>query len=235
MDTAEQTGCDDRDTFDRALDQAAEGLGLRVEPFRRTLMWAHFQCMLEANRQFNLTRITAPADAAVKHYADAISLLCIPGIEAAGLLAVLDVGTGAGFPAVPLAIMCPAWRITAIDGTAKKVRFVAQTLTALGLTNVEVIHARAADYARTRAQPFDLVLMRAVAKLAPALEEVHRLIAPGGQVVFYKTASLADSERSAGDRAARRRGLQPLEPVDVTLSSVQGPILRRFIRYRRGP
>jgi len=224
----------DQDQFDRAFNRAIEGLGLQVEPAQRALMWAHFQHVLEVNRKFNLTRITSPADAAVKHYADSISLLCVPGLNATGSLAVLDVGTGAGFPAVPLAIMRPAWRITAIDSTGKKARFVSETITRLGLLHVESLQVRAVEYAHKTRRPFDLILLRAISKLAPALEEVHRLVGRGGLVVFYKTASLADSERLTGDRAARSYGLQPLEPIDVTLASEQGPIQRRFIRYRRG-
>ena len=229
----EPPNCGDRDTFDRALDKAAAGIGLRIELAQHALMWAHFQYVLEANRQFNLTRITAPADAAVKHYADSISLLCVPGIEAADPLAVLDVGTGAGFPVVPLAIMCSPWRITAIDGTAKKVRFVAETVAALGLANVEAHHMRAADLGRQMGRWFDLVVLRAVAKLAAGLDEVHGVVRPGGEIIFYKTAGIAGDELAQGHRTARKLGLQPLDPVDVSLPAPEGPIRRRFIRYER--
>jgi len=229
----EPPNCCDRDLFDKALDKAAEGMGLGVNRAQRAMMWAHFQYVLEANRQFNLTRITAPADAAVKHYADSVSLLCVPDIHSGGPLTVLDVGTGAGFPAVPLAIMCREWRIVAIDGTGKKVRFVAETVAALGLANVEARQVRAADLGRQMAERFDLVVLRAVSKLAAGLDEVHRVVRPGGEVILYKTVGIARDELAQGNRTARKLGLQPLDPVDVSVPSPEGPILRRFIRYRR--
>jgi len=137
----------DHDVFDAALCRAVAALGLAVDQGQRARMYAHFRRVIEANRVFNLTRITAPADAAVQHYADSLSLLAAPWIDAGGPLTVLDVGTGAGFPAIPLAIVCCHWDITAIDGTGKKARFVAETAAALKLTNVRAGHARAADLA----------------------------------------------------------------------------------------
>jgi len=224
----------DQMLFEGALVEAVEGLQLQITPPQFALMWAHFQQVLEANRKFNLTRITTPATAAVKHYADSVSLLCLPGIDPAGPLTVLDVGTGAGFPAIPLAIMCPAWRFTVIDSTGKKAQFVAEAIAKLGLTNIEALKARAVEYAHTTSRQFDLVLLRAISKLAPALDEVYRLVASGGQVVFYKTPSLKESEQLAGDQVARSFGLQPLDPIDLTLPFGQESIQRRFIRYQRG-
>lgn len=223
----------DLDLFNQSLEQAINGLGLQINSNQRTMIWAHLQLVLEANRQFNLTRITSPADAAVKHYADSISLLCIPGIDPEKPLTVLDVGTGAGFPAIPLAIMCPAWWITAIDSTGKKARFVAKTIAKLGLTNVQATQARAIEYAHATSQQFDLVLLRAVSKLAKALEEVHRLVAPAGQIVFYKTPGLDADELHSGHKAAQTLGLKPLDPIDLTLATEQEHIQRRFIRYIR--
>ncbi len=173
---------DDHDRFQTALVEATRAVGVALTDEQRGLMWEHFRLVVQANRQFNLTRITSAADAAVKHYADSLTLLAAPWIDADGgrPLRVLDVGTGAGFPAVPLAIARPDWRITAIDSTAKKVRFVAEAVGRLGLTNVEARHARAADLARSKQERFDLVLLRAVSRIAAGLDEVHRLVPPGG-------------------------------------------------------
>ena len=196
-------------------------------------MYAHLQRVARTNRQFNLTRITAPADAAVKHYADSLTLLAAPWIDADRPLTVLDVGTGAGFPAVPLALMCEHWEITAIDGTARKARFVADTARALGLDNVRARHARAADLARGQPGTFDLVVLRAVSKIAAGLKEVHPLIGPGGAVVFYKTGHVDEEELTAGSNVARSLGMQRIEPFHVSLPSPDGPIERQLIRYER--
>ena len=119
------SGTDDRQAFEEALLAACSAIRLSLTEPQRELMLAHYRRVVEANRHFNLTRITSPADAAVKHYVDSLTLMASPWVEADRSLTVVDVGTGAGFPAVPLAIMCPQWQILAIDGTGKKARFVA--------------------------------------------------------------------------------------------------------------
>ena len=107
----------ERDVFAAALIEACSAMQLPISNSNIDLMWAHFFRLTEANRHFNLTRITSVAEAAVKHYADSLSLLAMPLVGSRDRLSVLDVGTGGGFPAIPLAIMQKAWHITAIDGT----------------------------------------------------------------------------------------------------------------------
>lgn len=220
---------DDRAQFDEALTAALAAIGVAVDAPRRERMWHHFERVVEANRQFNLTRITSPADAAVKHYADSLALLAAPWAPDLAF-DVLDVGTGAGFPAVPLAVAQEAWQVVAIDGTGKKARFVAETAATLGLANLEARHARAADLARQRVAPFDLVLLRAVTQLAPGLEEVRDLVRPGGAVVFYKSGSVTTEEQQAGDAAARRWGFAG-DVFRLQLPAPEGPIERQLIRY----
>ncbi len=223
----------DRTQFAAALAAATAPLALQPDEAQESLLWAHFERMCEANRRFNLTRITTPADAAVKHYADSLSLFAVPGIDRGRPLAVLDVGTGAGFPAVPLAIVCPAWRITAIDGTAKKVRFVAECAEALGLGNLVTRHARAADLIATMPARFDLVLLRAVSKINPGLVEVQPLVRPAGRIVFYKTVAMEAGELTAGRNQAAFLRLKMLEPFDLDIPTPEGPLHRRFIVCER--
>jgi 16S rRNA (guanine527-N7)-methyltransferase len=197
-------------------------------------MWRHFTLVVEANRQFNLTRITTPVDAAVKHYADSLTLLTTGWADRDAALAVLDVGTGAGFPAVPLASACPNWRVTAIDGTGKKARFVGEAAGALGLTNLTAVHARAADLARRGESTFDLILMRAVTQIAPGIEEIHSLLTATGAVVFYKSGTISKEELAAGAAEAQRRELSGVSIHTLQLPSPDGPLERRLMRYGRG-
>lgn len=225
----------DRDAFETALKRATGAINLVLDEKQLTCMWQHFTLMVEANRRFNLTRITDPAEAAVKHYADSLSLLATPWANPADPLAVLDVGTGAGFPAIPLAAVCENWSMTAIDSTGKKARFVSDAGAVLGLPNLNVRHVRAADLARHWELRFDLVLMRAVAQIARGIEEVHSLVNPTGAIVFYKSAEIRKEELAAGAAEARRRGL-----AAVTIHALQLPISgatleRRLIRYARSP
>jgi 16S rRNA (guanine527-N7)-methyltransferase len=222
----------DREVFDRALCEAAAAIGLHPPADQRERMFEHFDRMVETNRQFNLTRITRPAEAAVKHYVDSLTLLACPWFDADQPLTVIDVGTGAGFPAVPLAIVCPRWSITAIDGTAKKARFVSETAAALGLANLHVLHARAEDLKPGGGERFDLVLMRAVSPIATGLKRVGHLVGPSGSVVFYKTPGLDERELSDGRRIAHRLGLQLIDSFDVTLPAGERPLERRLLRFR---
>ena len=224
-------GADERRAFADALAAACSAIGLSPTQRQRELMLAHFERVVEANRHFNLTRITSPADAAVKHYADSLTLLAAPWIEAGQSLKVIDVGTGAGFPAVPLAIMCPQWRILAIDGTGKKARFVAETAEQMGLTNLEALHSRAADLSCEGGRLYDLILVRAVGRIAGVLRDVRHLGGPGSRIVFYKTNKIEAAEMKDGTREAKRLKLSPGEPFDVELASPDGPLRRRLIRF----
>jgi 16S rRNA (guanine527-N7)-methyltransferase len=178
-------------------------------------MFAYHAAVVETNRLFNLTRIVEPAESAVKHFADALGLL--GWIEARGVSVkfLLDVGTGAGLPAVPLAIVRPDWSVTAIDSTAKKVRFVAETCARLGLTNVMAEQRRAGEWRPERR--FNLVTFKAVGDLSGCVEQSVHLVQHGGHVVVYKTAALSDEERAAGLRVARKARLEVLEPYRYRL------------------
>ena len=217
--------------FCEALDRAARAMGLPLTDAQRDAMFAHFGLMTEANRRFNLTRITSPAAAAVKHYADSLSILGAPWLDLQRPLTVLDVGTGAGFPSVPLAIVRPDWQITAIDGTGKKARFVAGVAEALHLANLDARHIRAADYAGMA--EFDLVVLRAVGAIEASLREVAPLAGPGGTIAFYKTTDLPARELELGNRRAGKLGLEPLEPFDVCIPGEGEELRRRLIAYRR--
>lgn len=233
MDTAAPLPADAADEFMVALTRAVAGLGLESPPLQQQRMWQHFLWMTEANRHFNLTRITSPANAAVKHYADSLTLLCTPWVDATRRTRVLDLGTGAGFPAVPLAMACAAWKVTAIDGTGKKARFVAEAVTEIGLQNLDAIHARAADLSKTHRGVFDLILVRAVGKIAPMLVEAAPMLAADGAIVFYKTASMPADELRDAEKAAHRLHLQGPQVHSVGLTAADEPLPRRLIRYAR--
>jgi 16S rRNA (guanine527-N7)-methyltransferase len=222
---------DDRQEFREALQLATKGMGLSLTDAQQDAMLAHFGLMSEANRHFNLTRITSPTDAAVKHYADSLAILRAPWLDQERSLKVLDVGTGAGFPAVPLAIMRPDWQVTAIDGTRKKVRFVEETGQALKLQNLHAQHVRAADYPHKA--EFDLVLLRAVGALEASMNEAWRLVAAGGAIAFYKTASLALRELELGNRRASSLAFKPLKPLLLTITGPEEHLHRQIVAYRR--
>ncbi len=195
------------------------------------IMYAYYAGVVHANRRFNLTRIADAAEAAVKHFADAISLL--GWVKTNGLSAsrVLDVGTGAGFPAVPLAIMRPDWQVMAVDSTAKKVRFVAELSARLDLRNLSAEHRRAGQWRPH--QPFDLVTCKAVGTLRKCVEQARELVKPSGYAIVYKTDAVSDEERQAALQVARRLPLQVLEPYRYRLRLGDETIERTLWVFRR--
>jgi 16S rRNA (guanine527-N7)-methyltransferase len=141
------------------------------------------------NRTFNLTALRTPAEMVTGHLLDSLAVL--PHLPPGALL---DVGTGAGFPGLPLAIARPDARHVLLDSNLKKTRFVQHAALELGLANVEVIRARAEDF-RPQA-PFPVVMARAFAPLPRLLRLLGHLCAPGGRVLALKgpaaEAELAD-------------------------------------------
>lgn len=118
-----------------------------------------------------------------------------------------------------------------MDGTGKKARFVAEAATALGLANLQAIHSRGEDLARIGGGPFDLIVIRAVGRIAEVLGRLRGLINAGISVVFYKTDKIQPREVSDGIRQARRLGLAPAQPFEIELPAPHGPMRRRLIRF----
>jgi 16S rRNA (guanine527-N7)-methyltransferase len=131
------------------------------------------------NRTYNLTAITKPEDMVTHHLLDSLAV----NPELQGTM-IADVGTGAGFPGLPLAVLNPERRFTLIDSAGKKIRFVSHVAHALGLTNVEGLHARVESLRPER--PFDTIVTRAFAPLPEMLEKVAPLCGPATRVLAMK-------------------------------------------------
>ena len=150
----------------------------------------------ECNRQVNLTRITGRTDFELKHAADSLSIFhAFPELLTAPV-ELADIGCGAGFPSLILALAAPALRVTAIDSTGKKTAFVASAAARLGLTNVRAVHGRAVELNRKPEfrHRFAVVTARAVAASARICGECRNFPAPGGRFIFYKTPAQAEAE-----------------------------------------
>ncbi len=199
---------------------------------------AHFEAVVETNRVMNLTRITDPIEAAVKHYADSLALLLWTRDRSIAVRTVLDVGTGAGFPSVPLAVMQREWAVTAIDATRKKVEFLTRTVAAIGLTNVHVEHAHAAHWrpilrGSGQERPFDVVAVRALAPLGKCLELCAAFVKPGGWLVAYKTASLDRAELAAAERVLKKTRMRVEEPFPYGLQMGDQTLHRALHLFQR--
>ena len=125
------------------------------------------ELLLEKNKVMNLTAITEPADVAALHFLDSAALLTLTDFKGKS---VVDVGTGAGFPGMPLKILEPSIRMTLLDSLGKRITFLQEVCNELGLQNVQCVHARAEEFAAEHRGQFDFATSRAVANLSVLCE-----------------------------------------------------------------
>ena len=184
------------------LRQAATELPVVLTDEQLAAFAVYYDFLLEYNEKVNLTRITEPLDVAVKHFADSLSLLQTGWLPPGGRVA--DIGTGAGFPGIPLAIMRPDLRVVLVDSLRKRTVFLTEAVQKLALVNVTVVWSRAEDLGRNPdfRERFDIVLARAVAELNVLTELCLPLAKPGGAFVAMKGPR---RKRSWPRRAGRLR------------------------------
>jgi 16S rRNA (guanine527-N7)-methyltransferase len=140
----------------------------------------HLDLIAKWNRVHNLTAVREPSQMVTLHIMDSLSVL--PHVSGAATL--LDVGTGAGLPGIPLAIARPAMRVTLLDSSHKKCSFLQQAKTELGLDNVEVVCDRVENW--KAGGQFDVVVSRAFSDLADFVEQAKHVVAPGGRLMAMK-------------------------------------------------
>ena len=169
--------------------------------------------LLERNQVMNLTAITEPDQVARLHLLDSLSLL---PIEAFAGKAVIDVGTGAGFPGIPLAIVQQDADFTLLDSLGKRIRFLDEVREALGLGNVTCVHGRAEEFAQAHREQFDLAVSRAVANLAVLSELCLPLVKVGGAFLAMKSTG-CEAETEGAQTAMRRLGGTLERVVDYTI------------------
>lgn len=159
--------------------------------------------LLERNQVMNLTAITDPCDVAALHLLDCAYLLTAADFRGKS---VVDVGTGAGFPGMPLRILEPNFDLTLLDSLGKRVDFLKEVQTDLGLKNVTCVHARAEEFAAQHREQFDLAASRAVAQLNVLCELTLPLVKVGGQFAAMKSVSTDEEIRQAHSAIAQLGG-----------------------------
>ena len=167
--------------------------------------------LLKKNKVMNLTAVTDPMEVVTRHFLD-----CAPLAPYAAGKDVVDVGCGAGFPGVPLAILTDA-RVTLLDGLGKRIRFLQEVIDALPLDNAQAVHARAEEFGHREA--FDLAVSRAVAKLNVLAELSMPLVKPGGYFIAMKAVG-SDEEIEQAQKAITLLGgrLERVEDYDVPMA-----------------
>ncbi|MEO8303741.1 MAG: 16S rRNA (guanine(527)-N(7))-methyltransferase RsmG [Betaproteobacteria bacterium] len=166
------------------LDMEA-GSDAGMPPGAREKLGAYIDLLAKWNRTYNLTAIREPERMVTHHVLDALAVLPhLQGNPARSSLSLLDVGSGGGVPAIPLAIARPGWHVVALDSSHKKGAFLQQAAIELSLPNLEVVTARVEDF--RPAAPFDVVISRAFSDLATFVASSARHLAEGGRLVAMK-------------------------------------------------
>ena len=163
---------------------------------------AYAAALLEKNRVMNLTAITAPQDVATLHLLDCAALLTMADLRGKR---VIDVGTGAGFPGMVLRILEPDFDLTLLDSLGKRIDFLKEVCSQLGLARVDCVHARAEEYAAGHRQQYDIAASRAVANLNVLCELALPLVKVGGNFLAMKGSS-GEEELAVARGAIKKLG-----------------------------
>lgn len=197
----------------------AEELGISIDEKMLSFFDIYYKNLIEWNAVMNLTAITEEKDVYEKHFLDSLTITKIVSRETLVQgCTLLDMGTGAGFPGLPIAIVFPNVKVILMDSLNKRIRFLEDTVQKLGLTNVTCIHARAEELAKNKnyREKQDLCCSRAVANLATLSEYCLPFVKKGGYFISYKTEQV-QNEIEQSRKAVKVLGGDHVETVFFTL------------------
>ena len=234
-------------TFRAALESALLGLDIRLGPAVQAGIEAHVRLLMAWNVAINLTAIRDPEAIALEHVADSLTAIAlIEAVDIGPRPALLDLGSGAGYPGLPLGLALPAGRLTLVDSVAKKARFLQvagdaalDAAAALGLDGprLEVVADRAEAVARHRRHRgrYDIVTARAVGSLAELVELALPMLRPGGRMIAWKREVETPSIGSAGSAATAVRTLDRPNPAQELADAERllprlGGVIERVVR-----
>lgn len=183
--------------------------------------------MLDTNKVMNLTRITDPKEIAEKHLLDCASLLQAADFSKKS---VVDVGCGAGFPGMPLHILCPSCELTLLDSLGKRIRFLQGCIDEMNLSDIEAVHARAEEFAAKHREQYDFAVSRAVAQLNVLAELSLPLVKQGGAFIAMKSKD-TDEELERAKKAIRLLGGEIEKIIDYTIPHTE--ITHRLVVIRK--
>lgn len=204
---------------------------LKIEPTEQQLsqFGRFYEQLLEWNARVNLTAITAEEEVLVKHFYDSLLALQLPEWEDQGKI--VDVGTGAGFPGIPLKIVRPQLEVHLLDSLNKRVLFLEHIITTLNLENTAAFHQRAEEAGQDprRRERYDVAVSRAVARLPVLLEYCLPLVRPGGYFIAYKGPE-APRELEESQKALRILQGEATRAAEMTLPQEAGKRMLVVIR-----
>ncbi|KMK52844.1 Ribosomal RNA small subunit methyltransferase G [Fructobacillus sp. EFB-N1] len=222
----------DQEAFLKTLEEA--GLTLsdqQIEQFDR-----YFSLLVETNKEFNLTAITDHDEVYLKHFYDSLTLAIYQPALRVAKPTLIDIGSGAGFPAIPLKIALPNLKVTLVDSLNKRVNFLKTVVADLGLENVMVLHGRAEDFGQDQKirESFDYATARAVARTAVLAEYTLPFVKIGGQLLVMK-GSAGEDELKAGKKALQTLGGQLKENFTFTLPNQDPRMIQMIDKVQKTP
>lgn len=189
-------------TFSNQIDRELNQLGITLSEVQKNQFFTYYEMLMEKNKVMNLTGITEESEVVTKHFSDSLSLVSVlEDMEGEWLnhCRLIDVGTGAGFPGIPLKIVFPELRVTLLDSLNKRVQFLEEVCDTLHLSEISFVHGRAEDVGRQaeHREAYDLCVSRAVANLSSLSEYCMPFVKIGGYFVSYKSGEIEEELEQA--------------------------------------
>ncbi len=185
----------EKEIFFKIMQEKANFLKIHFSVEQLEQFFAYMNLLIEWNEKMNLTAITEPEEIILKHFIDSITILK----EIEDDSKIVDVGTGAGFPGIPLSIMNPTFKITLVDSLNKRLIFLQEVVNQLKLQNIEIVHARAEEFGQNKKyrESFDISTSRAVANLSTLSEYLIPLVKVNGKVISMKASETQEEINEA--------------------------------------
>ena len=179
------------------LEECCSELGITLDEIQKKQFTDFYEYLVEKNKVMNLTGITEFQEVLIKHFLD--SLACVKAVDMSRIKRIMDIGTGAGFPGVPLKIAFPHLEACLLDSLKKRVNFLEETFQMLKLENITAIHGRAEEYAKNKQyrETYDLCVSRAVSNLATLSEYCLPYVKTGGYFISYKSGTVQEEVEQA--------------------------------------
>ncbi len=202
-------------------------LGISLTEQQSEQLYEYYRLLVEWNSFMNLTGITEFSEVVQKHFVDSLSIVKVKNMNDVDNL--IDVGTGAGFPGLPLKIVFPHLKVTLLDSLNKRIDFLNAVIEKTGLTGIETIHGRAEDFAKPglKREIYDLCVSRAVANLATLSEYCLPYVKIGGEFIPYKSGEVADELQDAKSAVFLLGGkVESCENFDLPGSDIHRSLVR---------
>lgn len=213
----------------KLLYDTSKMIGIELSEIQLKQFQLYFDLLIETNKVMNLTAITEMEEVVLKHFVDSIALAQYISLSEKKII---DVGTGAGFPGIPLAILCSDAQFMLMDSLNKRIRFLDEVIKICELENVETIHSRAEDLGRNKdfREQYDLCVSRAVANMSTLLEYCIPFIKVGGRFISYKSGDMKE-ELKKSETAQRKLNCKRKEviPFELPRSDMQ----RTFVIFEK--